>query len=130
MYVTEKLSFISKIIFESLSLFKLDQFSKVEKFLFFTQIKGKIRRFFVTHFRKRYILEQQEKRQGSCNQCGACCSLLYTCPFLLRSGKCVTYGHCRPEACEAFPIDEHDVQEISSLGQKCGFSFNTPSELQ
>ena len=46
------------------------------------QGKGKIRRFILAHFRKKYVEEQKEKRLGECNRCGICCKLLVNCIML------------------------------------------------
>lgn len=85
---------------------------------------GKLRRFFLVHFRKGHVYRQMQLREGSCNQCGICCSLLFTCPMLTRQGRCLTYGSCRPQACKVFPIDQRDLEEVKVCGSRCGYRFN------
>jgi len=90
---------------------------------FWVHAAGKIRRFFLVHFQKKYVKSQLEKRTGQCQRCGACCNLLFTCPMLTTTGKCSVYGLCRPKACKVFPIDQRDIEEIKLFGKKCGYSF-------
>ncbi len=85
---------------------------------------GKLRRFFLVHFRKGHVHRQMQLREGSCNQCGTCCNLLFICPMLTRQGRCLTYGSCRPQACKVFPIDQRDIDEIKLCGCECGYRFN------
>ena len=80
-------------------------------------LKGKIRRFWLTHFRKGYVRDQIARRQGKCLQCGDCCKLMFRCLFLTSDQRCSRYDHGRPGNCTCFPIDERDV------GVGCGYSF-------
>jgi len=91
--------------------------------LFYRQLINKIRRFYLVHFRKEYVRKQLSLRQGQCQQCGRCCSLVYRCPLLTKDGLCITYGKWRPAVCKVFPIDQRDIDEIATLGGKCGYSF-------
>jgi len=84
---------------------------------------GKIRRFYLGHFRKEYVKRQLLIREGECRQCGTCCNLLNTCPMLTSGGRCFAYGSCRPQACKVFPIDERDIAEVKMCGKSCGFRF-------
>jgi hypothetical protein len=86
---------------------------------------GKVRRFLLVHFHKKYVQHQLGQRKGSCRQCGTCCNLLFTCPMLTRPGQCFAYGLCRPQACKVFPIDGRDIAEASIGGVQCGFHFPT-----
>lgn len=94
---------------------------------FYFHASGKLRRFFLVHFRKEFVGRQLQIRQGTCRQCGACCNLLFTCPMLNLQGNCVTYGKCRPQACKIFPIDQRDVDEIRFANGRCGFYFSEKS---
>ena len=61
--------------------------------------------------------------RGECNRCGACCEILYKCPFLKKepdgTGTCGIYED-RPNACRYFPIDRRDLQEVRG---SCSFYF-------
>ncbi len=85
---------------------------------------GKLRRFFLVHFRKGHIQRELQLREGGCNQCGTCCNLLFTCPMLTRQGRCLTYGSYRPKACKVFPIDQRDIDDVKLCGSQCGYRFN------
>jgi hypothetical protein len=85
---------------------------------------GKLRRFWLVHFRRDYVLWQISVRQGACRQCGACCTLLFTCPMLTKQERCLVYGTCRPQACKVFPIDRRDINEVELCGVQCGYRFN------
>jgi hypothetical protein len=84
------------------------------------QAAGKLRRYWLTHFRRGYVARQMQLREGSCRRCGRCCALLFRCPWLEGRATCRIYGLRRPRACEAFPIDERDIGDV---GGECGFSF-------
>lgn len=80
---------------------------------------GKIRRLLLLTFRPTYVRQQLARRQGSCNQCGACCRLVVTCPFL-HDNRCAIYGDCRPKVCLVFPIDARDLTEVAD---QCSYTF-------
>ena len=80
---------------------------------------GKMRRFVLLTFRPAYVRAQLARRQGTCNQCGACCRLVVTCPFL-HDNRCTIYGDCRPTVCMVFPIDAHDLAEVAD---QCSYAF-------
>jgi hypothetical protein len=84
---------------------------------------GKLRRFWLVHFRRRYVRNQLATRQGACLRCGACCNLLITCPMLTKNEHCLVYGTCRPQACKVFPIDQRDVKDVRTCGAQCGYYF-------
>ncbi|WP_020677582.1 hypothetical protein [Geopsychrobacter electrodiphilus] len=92
---------------------------------FLLHATGKLRRFFLVHFRKSYVQNQLSTRQGKCRQCGTCCNLLFTCPSLTNDGNCIVYGICRPQACKVFPIDPRDVAEAEACGTRCGYDFSS-----
>ncbi len=84
---------------------------------------GKMRRFWLVWFRKAYVAQQVERRQGECNQCGNCCELLFKCPFLIKSETgdtlCSIYEN-RPQQCAAFPIDKRCLSEVDF---DCTYTF-------
>lgn len=87
---------------------------------------GKLRRFYLAHFRPRYVRESLARRRGECARTGACCHLLYTCPIYTSNPKptCRINDH-KPKVCHLFPIDERDLRDrdIISPQVPCGFSF-------
>jgi len=91
---------------------------------FVLHTKGKVRRFWLVHFRKGYVQRQLFVRQGDCHQCGTCCNLLFTCPMLTKQRRCSVYGVCRPQVCRVFPIDQRDIEEVKLCGIQCGYQFN------
>lgn len=105
---TPKVSFLQKLLSES---------------RFLIHLKGKLRRFYMVHFRKTYVQNQLALREGQCRQCGTCCNLLITCPMHLKNGHCLAYNICRPQSCKVFPIDQRDIQEARLNNGACGYSF-------
>ncbi len=83
-------------------------------------LKGKVRRLWLTWFRKGYVRSQLARRQGECLQCGDCCKLMFRCLYLTRDQLCSRYDHGRPDNCTCFPIDERDLRDV---GPRCGYSF-------
>jgi len=86
------------------------------------QFLRKARRFWLGTFRKGYITKSiAETRTGDCHRCGACCELIYRCPFLGRDGQnlpyCRIYGDLRPTNCHTYPFDAID-SEIANCGYK------------
>lgn len=90
---------------------------------------GKLRRFCFGHLRKGWMKRQESVRKGDCARCGACCKLLYHCPFLKEEApgvsRCSVHGS-RPINCSMFPIDKRDLKDrnIISPKTKCGYSFD------
>jgi hypothetical protein len=87
------------------------------------QFLRKARRAWLGNFRPEYIQKAiQDTRTGDCHRCGACCELIYKCPFLGRDGQnlpyCRVYGDLRPANCRNYPFDAVD-SEID----KCGYKF-------
>jgi hypothetical protein len=87
------------------------------------QAQGKIRRFVKTTFRKEDTIAALALRQGECNRCGACCELVFKCPFLKKNpdgtSMCGIY-ESRPNSCRLFPIDKRDIQEVRGT---CSYYF-------
>lgn len=87
------------------------------------QAQGKLRRFVSANFRKDEVVAQLALRQGDCNRCGACCEILFKCPFLKKhrdgTTTCGIYED-RPNQCRLFPIDKRDLEEVRG---SCSFYF-------
>lgn len=88
---------------------------------------GKVRRFYLSHFRPGYVRESLARRVGQCDRTGACCRLMFTCPLLDQRSdpvRCTVHA-IKPKVCRLFPIDERDLRDrdIIAPGTPCGFSF-------
>ena len=87
------------------------------------QAHGKLRRFVRIRFRSEEVDDALELRRGDCNRCGACCEILFKCPFLKKHGDgtttCGIYED-RPTQCRLFPIDRRDLREVRGT---CSFYF-------
>ena len=87
------------------------------------QAQGKVRRFVSINFRKGEVVEQLALRRGDCNRCGACCEILFKCPFLKKHGDgtttCGIYED-RPNQCRLFPIERRDLEEVRGT---CSYYF-------
>ena len=79
------------------------------------QAQGKVRRFLMANFRKQDTIAALALRRGDCNRCGACCEILFKCPFLKKHGdgtsSCGIYEN-RPNNCRLFPLDHRDLAEV------------------
>src|SRR4051812_6135898 len=53
----------------------------------------KMRRAYFGIFHREYVRQSIESRKGDCHRCGACCELLYKCPFLGHDAQSLPY--CR-----------------------------------
>ncbi len=88
---------------------------------------GKVRRFYLAHFRPACVRESLARRVGHCNRTGACCRLMFTCPLLDQKAEPVrcTIHEIKPKVCRLFPIDERDLRDrdLISPDRPCGFSF-------
>lgn len=87
------------------------------------QVGGKVRRFLQANLEKKETAEQLARRQGDCNRCGACCKILFRCPFLgeEEDGRyfCKVYDQ-RPSQCRLFPISQRDLRELNG---QCSYTF-------
>ena len=87
------------------------------------QAQGKLRRFVSANFRKQEVIESLALRRGDCNRCGACCEILFKCPFLKKhrdgTSTCGIYED-RPNQCRLFPITRRDLEEVRGT---CSFYF-------
>ena len=79
------------------------------------QAQGKLRRLVNVSFRKQDVIAALALRRGECNRCGACCELVFKCPFLKKhadgTGTCGIYEN-RPNSCRLFPIERRDIEEV------------------
>ena len=92
-------------------IFAVTQTSQDSRFVLHAD--GKLRRFWLVHFRRGYVQGQLLVRRGDCLQCGNCCNLLFACPMLIKQGRCLVYGSSRPQPCKVFPIGERDIDEVN-----------------
>ena len=87
------------------------------------QAQGKVRRFVSANFRKDEVIASLALRRGECNRCGACCEILFKCPFLKKHSDgtttCGVYED-RPNQCRLFPIERRDLDEVRG---QCSFYF-------
>jgi hypothetical protein len=87
------------------------------------QAQGKLRRFMSANFRKQEVRDSLSLRRGECNRCGACCEILFKCPFLKKhtdgTTTCGIYED-RPNQCRLFPIEKRDLEEVRGT---CSFYF-------
>jgi hypothetical protein len=87
------------------------------------QVQGKLRRFVSANFRKQDVVAALALRRGECNRCGACCEILFKCPFLKKhddgTTMCGIYED-RPNQCRLFPIEQRDLEEVRGV---CSFYF-------
>jgi hypothetical protein len=87
------------------------------------QAQGKLRRFVQIRFKQDEVIEALLLRRGDCNRCGACCEILFKCPFLKKHGDgtttCGIYED-RPSQCRLFPIERRDIEEVRGT---CSFYF-------
>ena len=95
------------------------------------QAQGKLRRFVSSNFRKEDVVEKLALRRGDCNRCGACCEILFKCPFLKKhddgTSTCGIYED-RPNQCRLFPLDQRDLAEVRGT---CSYYFiEKPSKLE
>lgn len=93
---------------------------------------GKVRRFVAHTLRKKHVAHCLEIRQGECARCGACCKLLFKCPFLdtMPDGSTSCRIHeKRPMNCRIFPLDMKDIAERGFFMDKpCGYHFPESSD--
>jgi Fe-S-cluster containining protein len=87
------------------------------------QVRGKVRRFVEANLLKEDSQALLAKRRGECNRCGACCKILFRCPFLGTDAEgqylCRIYDR-RFAACRLFPLHARDLLE---LGEQCSYTF-------
>lgn len=86
------------------------------------QLKGKLRRFVQSSVLREDTQPLLAKRQGECNRCGACCKILFRCPFLGTDADgqytCKIYQH-RFAQCRLYPLRPEDLREV----EQCSYTF-------
>jgi Fe-S-cluster containining protein len=92
------------------------------------QARGKVRRFIQANVLREDTDALLAKRKGDCNRCGACCKILFQCPFLGTDAEgqytCRIYDK-RFAQCRLFPLHAADLRE---LGEQCSYSFEGEAE--
>jgi len=92
------------------------------------QVSGKLRRFVQANLVKQDTDALLARRKGDCNRCGACCKILFKCPFLGTDAEgqytCRIY-ETRFAQCRLFPLHARDLQE---LGDQCSYTFDVEPE--
>jgi hypothetical protein len=88
------------------------------------QVRGKVRRFIQASVLKEDTSALLARRKGECNRCGACCKILFQCPFLSTDAEgqytCRIYDK-RFAQCRLFPLHAQDLKE---LGEECSYTFD------
>jgi Fe-S-cluster containining protein len=87
------------------------------------QLRGKTRRFVQSSLLRQDPAPLLAKRQGDCNRCGACCKILFRCPFLATDAEgqytCRIYEK-RFAQCRLYPVHPGDLREIE---KDCSYTF-------
>jgi len=91
------------------------------------QATGKLRRFFRANLYTKENPALLARREGECTRCGACCKILFKCPFLIEESEqkdqvrysCAIYGKY-PNQCQLYPLAPKDLEEIE---EPCGYTF-------
>lgn len=85
------------------------------------QLRGKVRRF-VQSNTGADTDAMLARREGECNRCGACCKILFRCPFLATDAEgqytCRIYKY-RFDQCRMYPLQARDMLEV----EECSYSF-------
>jgi Fe-S-cluster containining protein len=88
------------------------------------QLRGKARRFIQAKFMTQDTEALLAKRQGDCNRCGACCKILFRCPFLGTDAEgqytCQIYDK-RFAQCRLFPLHAKDLLDLE---EECSYTFD------
>ncbi len=88
------------------------------------QAQGKIRRFVNTNFRKQETIASLALRRGECNRCGACCELVFKCPFLKKNARwhvrCAASTRTARIHVAFFQSRQRDIQEVRGT---CSYYF-------
>jgi uncharacterized cysteine cluster protein YcgN (CxxCxxCC family) len=91
------------------------------------QARGKVRRFIQAKILHQDTAPLLLRRQGECNRCGACCKILFRCPFLGTDTDgqytCKIYEK-RFEQCRLFPLHPADLREVA----ECSYTFLPESQ--
>jgi Fe-S-cluster containining protein len=86
------------------------------------QLRGKLRRFLQANLVQQDADALLSQRRGECNRCGACCKILFRCPFLGTDAQgqytCRIYDY-RFSQCRLFPLHARDLVEV----KECSYTF-------
>ena len=89
------------------------------------QLRGKTRRFVQASLLRQDPEPLLAKRRGECNRCGACCKILFRCPFLGTDADgqytCRIYEK-RFAQCRLYPLHAADLLELEG---QCSYTFET-----
>jgi Fe-S-cluster containining protein len=87
------------------------------------QLRGKLRRFVQAKFTNQDTEALLARRTGECNRCGACCKILFKCPFLGTDADgqytCTIYEK-RFAQCRLFPLHVADLREVA----ECSYTID------
>ncbi len=87
------------------------------------QLRGKTRRFVQSTLLRQDPEPLLAKRRGECNRCGACCKILFRCPFLGTDADgqytCRIYEK-RFAQCRLYPLHAADLRELEG---QCSYTF-------
>jgi Fe-S-cluster containining protein len=93
------------------------------------QLKGKARRFVQAKLTRQDSAALLSRRRGECNRCGACCKILFRCPFLGtdEDGQytCRIYEK-RFAQCRLYPLHAADLLELEG---QCSYTFEAEPSL-
>jgi uncharacterized protein len=96
------------------------------------QLRGKARRFVQATFTGQDANALLARRHGECNRCGACCKILFQCPFLGTDAEgqytCRIY-QLRFSQCRLYPLHAADLAELQG---QCSYTFEaepSPSDV-
>jgi hypothetical protein len=78
-----------------------------------------------TYFQPRETARALAMRRGDCNRCGACCQILYRCPYLKETAGGFLCGiyESRPDQCATFPHNLRSLELLSQMGVSCSYAF-------
>ncbi len=86
------------------------------------QLRGKLRRYLQANLIAQDHEALARRRQGECSRCGACCKIVFRCPFLGTDEHgeytCRIYEK-RFAQCRLFPLHARDLLEVP----ECSFTF-------
>ncbi len=87
------------------------------------QLRGKARRFVQASLARQDTKALLARRRGECNRCGACCKILFKCPFLGTDADgqytCRIYDK-RFAQCRLYPLHARDLAELRG---QCSYTF-------
>jgi hypothetical protein len=93
------------------------------------QLRGKVRRFVQASVLRENPEPLLARRKGDCNRCGACCKILFRCPFLGADAEgqytCRIYDK-RFAQCRLYPLHTADLLELQG---QCSYSFEAEPSL-